>query len=111
VRFNAFRVPPFHLKEDTMPRVTGRVIRPATLAERRLMLSLGTPCIRVGRQHNPFIVSRRLARAARGDSPDVLFLRDVATGKRKPRPPKPSPHPDTPEPKPGPIETRDVAHS
>jgi hypothetical protein len=93
-----------------MPRINGRTIRPSTLAERRLLLSLGTPTLRVPRQHNPYIVARRLARAARGDSPDVLFVRDVVSN-HKPRPPRPSPRvgAPSPPPKPGPIEVRDGA--
>jgi hypothetical protein len=82
-----------------MPRINGRVIRPATLAERRLLLSLGTPALRVPRGTNPYVVARRLGRAARGESPDLLFVQDVAAGRNRPRPPRPRPQPDNLEPK------------
>jgi hypothetical protein len=59
-------------------RVTGRILRPSTLAERRLMLSqLGTCAIRVPRRLNPFLAARKLARAARDQHPDLLLVRDV----------------------------------
>ena len=58
-------------------RVTGRLIGPSTLSERRLLLSLGSPTLRVPRSANPYVVARRLERAAKGDHPDVLFVCDV----------------------------------
>lgn len=59
-------------------RVThGRTLRPSNLAERRLLLSsLGTNAIRVPRSVNPYVLARRLERAAKGH-PDVLFVSDV----------------------------------
>ena len=47
-------------------RITGRSLRPSNLAERRVMLSLGFPTIRVPRHANPFIVARRVSRLAKG---------------------------------------------
>jgi hypothetical protein len=56
----------------------GRVLYPSTLAERRLLLQLGgTPALRIRRGVNPFLPGRRLARAARNESPDLLFVREV----------------------------------
>lgn len=47
-------------------RIHGRILRPATLAERRFLLGcLGVPFIRVARSQNPFIVARRLRQAVR----------------------------------------------
>ena len=69
-----------------MPRITGRTIRPSSLAERRILLSLGSPTLRVSRRQNVYVVARRLARAARGDTPDLMFVRDVATGHKPPHP-------------------------
>lgn len=77
-------------------RLRGRVLRPSTLAERRLMTALGVDFIKVPRRHNPFIVARRFARAARLDSPDHQFLRQVVD--KAPMPPQPSPEPDLVEP-------------
>ena len=81
-------------------RINGRTLRPSTLAERRLLLSLGTDALRVPRSLNPFTVARRLRRVARGESPDQVFVRElVATGKRKPVDiPLPLPDFDRPEP-------------
>jgi hypothetical protein len=60
-----------------MARVTsGRLVRPSNLAERRLLLSLGIVVLRVPRRTNPYLVARRLERAARcGD--DVVLLRSL----------------------------------
>ncbi len=76
-------------------RVNGRILRPATLAERRFLLSLGTSAIRVPRRYNPYVIARRLGRAASGGD-DVLFARELATSART-RLPMPSPEADTPE--------------
>lgn len=80
-------------------RVNGRTLRPSTLAERRLLLSLGTASLRVPRSMNPFAVARRLRRAAQGNSPDHEFARDlVKARKRRDDLPMPSPELDLPEP-------------
>jgi hypothetical protein len=61
-----------------MARVTnGRLIRPSTLAERRLLLSLGIIALRVPRGTNPFLIARRLERAARRDCADVALFREL----------------------------------
>ena len=60
-------------------RVNGRILRPSTLAERRLLMSLGSPALRVPRTANPYLVARRLERAAKDNNPDILFVRDVMT--------------------------------
>jgi len=61
-----------------MARVTGgRLIRPSNLAERRLLLSLGIVVLRVPRVTNPYVIARRLERAARRDSEDLVLLRDL----------------------------------
>ena len=81
-------------------RVNGRTLRPSTLAERRLLISLGTSALRVPRNMNPFTVARRLRRAAKGITPDHDFARDLATRMKK-NPgdvPVPSPDLDRPEP-------------
>ena len=80
-------------------RINGRTLRPSNLAERRVLLALGEPIFRVPRGVNPYIVARKLARAAR-DNADLLFVRDIQSGKRrhpKPPPPRPSPEVDVPE--------------
>jgi hypothetical protein len=82
-------------------RINGRTLRPSTLAERRLLLSLGTDVLRVPRDMNPFTVARRLGRAARGQSPDHDFARELAANKMKKKHgevPLPSPDLDLPEP-------------
>ena len=79
-------------------RIRGRTIRASTMAERRLMATFGVDCIRVPRGTNPFIVARRFARAARCQTPDHLFVREVIDGSKPWPKPKPSPEPDTTEP-------------
>jgi hypothetical protein len=59
-------------------RIQGRTLRPSNLAERRLLLSsLGTQTVRVPRKTNPYLIARRLERAAKGNNPDILFVCDV----------------------------------
>lgn len=82
-----------------MPRVNGRVIRPATLAERRLFLGhFGTDVIRVPRAHNPYAVARRIRRLVM--NAELTFLYALARRTKKYGPPL-SPDVDTPEPAPG----------
>ncbi len=81
-------------------RIIGRLLRPSTLAERRLLIGLGTDAVRVPRNMNPFTVARRFRRAAKGITPDHDFARDLAA-KMKKKPcdvPVPSPDLDSPEP-------------
>jgi hypothetical protein len=81
-------------------RVCGRTLRPSNLAERRLLLSLGTDALRVPRDMNPFTVARRLRRVVKGTTPDHDFARALAA-KAKKSPldiPAPSPDLDLPEP-------------
>ena len=60
-----------------MARVTGRLIRASNLAERRVLLGLGILVLRVPRGCNPYVVARRLERAARRDCADVALLREL----------------------------------
>ena len=75
-------------------RISGRTLRPSNLAERRLMLSMGVRSVRIPRNHNPYIVARRLARAARGDNDDQQCLRSLLSPDV--REPRPSPDADQP---------------
>jgi hypothetical protein len=71
------------------------------MAERRLLISLGTSTLRVPRTMNPFTVARRLRRAAKGITPDHDFARDLAAKMKRAQPgdiPVPSPDLDSPEP-------------
>ena len=93
-------------------RITGRILRPSTLAERRVLFSLCAPTIRVPRKLNPYLVARKLARLAHGESPDLLFIRDVVERSRKPKPQPPVPSPDMDMPAPvgkSPFEAADAA--
>lgn len=68
-----------------------------------MMLSqLGTQAIRVPRRMNPYLAARKLARAARAEHPDLLFVRDVMARRRAPEPTPtfPMPDVDTPDPEP-----------
>ena len=79
-------------------RIRGRTLRASTLAERRLMATFGVEYIRVPRGTNPFVVARRFARAARCQTPDHLFVREVIDLSKPWPKPKPSPEGDTTEP-------------
>ena len=81
-------------------RVNGRMLRPSTLAERRLLFSLGTSTLRVPRSMNPFTVARRLGRAAKGVTPDHDFARDLVFRMKKNPGDVPTPSPDIDRPEP-----------
>lgn len=63
-------------------RIQGRHLRPSTLAERRVLKSLGVDVLRVPRRLNPFAVARQIRQLA-GGSGDWLKLRESL---RLPRP-------------------------
>jgi hypothetical protein len=65
-------------------RTRGRRLYPDSLAERRLLMSLDGVPMYVPRGVSPFAIARRLVRVARGEHPDVLFVRDVLA-KGRPR--------------------------
>lgn len=91
-------------------RINGRILRPSDLDERRLMLSeFGTLSLRVPRGANPYLLARRLRRAAHEEHPDLLFVRERLT-QRRPKPPEPHPSPDidVPEPVLRPVESTDA---
>jgi len=82
-------------------RINGRTLRPSTLAERRLLLSLGVDTIRVSRGMNPYAVARRIRRVVRAQSEDMLVLSGLVQAmknKKIPEAPRPSPDLDLPEP-------------
>ena len=77
-------------------RIHGRLLRPSTLAERRLMLGcFGTSALRVPRKYNIFSVARRLERYVKKNG-DLAFVQAMVTP-RRPMPPV-SPDLDVPEP-------------
>ncbi len=81
-------------------RICGRLLRPSTLAERRLLLSyFGTSAVRVPRTQNIFAVARRIDRYLKKND-DVVFFKKLAAPRRRPVPPI-APDMDSPEPVPG----------
>jgi hypothetical protein len=87
-------------KDSNMPKIRGRRVYAGNLQERRAIKALGCDSLYVPRGQNPYLVARRLARAARG-TVDLQFLRDVLSRGRAPKPmPFPSPA-DTPDPEDG----------
>ena len=58
-------------------RVRGRRLYPSTLAERRIMMSLGGVPLYTPRGLSPYFVARRLTRAAVGDNADIQFMREA----------------------------------
>ena len=78
-------------------RICGRLLRPSTLAERRLLLShFGTSAVRIPRSQNIFAVARRVERYLKKNE-DVVFLKKLAAPRRRPVPPI-TPDVDVPEP-------------
>jgi hypothetical protein len=78
-------------------RVNGRVLRPSTLAERRLFTALGTSTIKVPRNYNPFIIARRARRLAENQNADFLLLRELVAKYNRPTnaiPAEAAPSPD-----------------
>ena len=88
-------------------RITGRILRPSNLVERRLLMSLGVDYIRVSRAFNPYAGARLVKRITAG-STDIQKLKVICSKKPGPgfgpiSPPPPPPQlPDsTSEPREG----------
>ena len=56
-------------------RIQGRNLRPSTLAERRVLKTLGVDMLRVHRGLNPFMIARHIRKLAVGRSGDLPALR------------------------------------
>jgi hypothetical protein len=56
-------------------RIQGRLLRPSTLAERRILKALGTDVLRVPRRLNPFAVARHIRKLAAGTGGNLPELR------------------------------------
>ena len=69
-----------------MARIHGRLIRPSTLSERRVLKTLGVDFLRVPRRANPFAVARHVKRLASGRGGDIEALRALVK-KASPTPP------------------------
>jgi hypothetical protein len=96
-RIRVAPVAPFISKETSM-KINGRILRPTTLAERRLLLSMGVPFVRAARSMNPYVVARRLARLAKNECPDALLLRQLVERTKAKALVIPPAEVDTPEP-------------
>jgi len=57
-------------------RIHGRCLRPSTLAERRVLKTLGVDFLRVPRKQNPFAIARSIRKlaAGRGDLPALKAM-------------------------------------
>ncbi len=82
-------------------RITGRILRPSNLAERRLLKSLGFDYIRVSRAFNPFAVARLVKRITAGNT-DIQRLKVICAKSPGPgfgpiSPPPPPPPTDLPD--------------
>ena len=62
-------------------RIQGRLIRPSTLAERRILKALGTDVLRVPRKLNPFAVARHIRKIAAGTGGNLPELRAMLGAK------------------------------
>lgn len=60
-------------------RIRGRRLYPSTLAERRVMMSFGGTPLYAPRGISPYLIARRVARAAKGETGDIAFVRHVFT--------------------------------
>ena len=58
-------------------RIQGRNLRPSTLAERRVLKTLGVDMLRVHRGLNPFMIARHIRRLATGRNGDLPALRTL----------------------------------
>ncbi|HTA93418.1 MAG TPA: hypothetical protein VK745_27760 [Polyangiaceae bacterium] len=65
-------------------RIRGRRLYPSTLSERRVMMSLGGTPLYAPRGVSPYLIARRIARGASGESGDVGFVREVLARSAKP---------------------------
>jgi hypothetical protein len=79
-------------------RINGRILRPSTLAERRVLLTMGVTSLRVSRKFNPYAVARKIARLAKSETNDVAFLRQLVSQAKARLPGAPSPDGDVPWP-------------
>ena len=68
-----------------MFRIRGRRLYPSTLAERRLLLQLGSYPLYAPRGVSPYLLARKLSRAVAGEAPELHFVRDVLKRARKPK--------------------------
>jgi hypothetical protein len=59
-----------------MCRISGRLVRPSSLSERRIFKALGVDFLRVPRKRNPFTVARSIRKlaAGRGDWPALKAM-------------------------------------
>jgi hypothetical protein len=60
------------------------LLRPSTLAERRVLKSLGLDSLRVPRRLNPFAVARQVKKVALGTGGDLPALRALLTKNARP---------------------------
>jgi len=67
-------------------RIQGRLLRPSTLAERRILKALGTDVLRVPRKLNPFAVARHIRKIAAGTGGNLPELRAMLGAKSVGRP-------------------------
>lgn len=65
-----------------MFRHRGRRIYAGNLRARRLLLSLGSYPLYVPRGISPYVVARKLARAAGSEAPEISFVRELLARRR-----------------------------
>lgn len=65
-------------------RIRGRRLYPDTLKERRLLMQLGGTPLYAPRKVSPYLLARRLARAASSEVPDVEFVRGLLAKQQRP---------------------------
>jgi len=78
-------------------RIQGRNLRASSLAERRVLKSLGVDCLKVPRRINPFMIARQVRKIAAGTGGNLPELRAML--KKHERPAAPALPDSTPEPR------------
>jgi hypothetical protein len=76
-------------------RIQGRVLRPATLAERRLLKTFGLDHVRCSRRTNPFALGRLIRRISLGGGDMPRLQKMLRRPTPLPAPPPPCQHPDS----------------
>jgi len=79
-------------------RIVGRTLRPSSLQERRVFISLGTDSVRVPRGMNPYVVARSVRRLAMSEPAELVMLRSLVRKTKRTPIFEPTPDIDTPEP-------------
>jgi hypothetical protein len=74
------------IERTSKMKIQGRCLHPASLAERRVLKTLGVDLLRVRRGLNPFAVARQVKKLAAGTGGNLPALRAMLQRKERPAP-------------------------